>query len=89
MDIWIYMVQVMGNPTVPSEKFGVAPCNSLGPKGPGISMIWEENENFEISTQCIKCFKLQLAWKSVNNNWDYTYKVKNIGFGSTGAPHGS
>jgi hypothetical protein len=31
MDIRIYMVQVMGNPNVPSEKFEVAPCNSQAP----------------------------------------------------------
>jgi hypothetical protein len=35
----------------------------MGPKGPGISIIWEENEDFEISTPCTKCFKPQLAWK--------------------------
>jgi hypothetical protein len=52
-------------------------------------MIWEENDDFEISTLCIKCFNLHLPWKSVNNNGDYTYKVKDFGFGSPGAPHGS
>jgi hypothetical protein len=31
----------------------------LGPKGPGISIIWEEIEDFEISTPCAKCFKPQ------------------------------
>jgi hypothetical protein len=34
----------------------------LGPKGPGIRIIWEENKDFEISTPCTKCFKPQLAW---------------------------
>jgi hypothetical protein len=61
----------------------------LGPKGPEINMIWEEKEDFDISTPCIKCFKPQLAWKLVNNIWGHTYKVKNIGYGSPGAPHGS
>jgi hypothetical protein len=34
----------------------------LGPKGPEISIIWKENEDFEISTPCTKCVKPQLAW---------------------------
>jgi hypothetical protein len=34
----------------------------LGPKVPGISIIWEENEDFEMSIPCTKCFKPQLAW---------------------------
>jgi hypothetical protein len=45
------MVQVMGNPTVPSKKLWGGPrppvtARPLGPKGLGISIIWEENENF-------------------------------------------
>jgi hypothetical protein len=40
-------------------------ARSLGPKGPGSSIIWED---FEISTPCTKCFKPQLAWNQGSTN---------------------
>jgi hypothetical protein len=66
MDIGMYMVQVRGNQTVPSKIFWGGPrppvtARLLGPKGLGISIILEENEDFVISTLCTKCFKPQLA----------------------------
>jgi hypothetical protein len=52
--IWFRSWAIQLNPQKNSE---VAPC-----KGPKISIIWEENKDFEISTPCAKCFKPQLAW---------------------------